>query len=54
MTETYIATQIDAYLRLLPVVAMVSRRVEYYHISTEDSKASHSISIHVIIELEAR
>ena len=49
-TETYVAIQINVYVFLKPVVTMLTGRVEYCQVSTEDSKSPHSVSIHVIIE----
>ena len=50
---THSGVQIYSYLHSYPEVTMVSRSVEYYHISAVDSKSSHSVSVHVIIECEA-
>ena len=50
LIETYVAIQINVYVFLKPVVTMLTGRVEYCQVSTEDSKSPHSVSIHMIIE----
>ena len=52
--KTYNAIQLNGYLRFYPIIAMVSCCVENYRTSAENIQSAHSVSIHVIIELETR
>ena len=52
--KTYNAIPFNGYLRFYPMIAMVSWYVENYRTSAENIQSAHSVSIHVVIELETR